>query len=345
MTPRISVLLPVRNGMPWLPEALTSLSNQTCADFEIIAIEDGSTDGTAQCLAAWPDRRLRIIRTGGVGVAAALTAGLDAARAPLIARHDADDVSVPARFAAQAEYLASHPDVAVVASTADYIDGAGQPVDNAWVRTVRRQQDAASTPDDIRALMPLTCCITHGSVMAHAAVLRAAGGYRQETAPAEDYDLWLRLLPVARFAKLPQRLYRYRVHDDQVSSRARDEQIRQTVAAKLAYVRRVCPELPADARLAIVGSNRGDGVYRAVAPQYGFRLLPQLVLRRGAVLLADLENARRAGSAIRSCDALVVTDFSALDDCAAALTPANIGRDVRRIGNVFVAPRRLPRVA
>src|SRR5688500_18943327 len=122
MKPRVSVLLPVRNGLPWLREALDGLSRQTLSDFELLALEDGSTDGTAEMLAAWLDTRLRVIPTGGVGVAAALTIGLDQARAPLVARHDADDVSVPARLEIQARYLAARTDVGVVASVAEYID-------------------------------------------------------------------------------------------------------------------------------------------------------------------------------------------------------------------------------
>jgi glycosyltransferase involved in cell wall biosynthesis len=346
MTPRVSVLLPVRNGMRWLGDSLASLSGQTFGDFEIIALEDGSTDDTPQFLAAWPDPRLRVIQTGGVGIAAALTAGLEAARAALIARQDADDLSAPERLRAQVEYLDCHPGVALVACNADYIDEDGLAVDNSWVRTIRRQQDGATTPDLIRELMPLTCCITHGSIVARAAVLRAAGGYRQDTAPAEDYDLWLRLLPIASLAKLPQRLYQYRVHGEQVSARAKDEQIRRTIAAKLAHVRRVCPELPHDARLAIVGSGSGDEYYRAVAPQYGFRVLPGAHSGdRGRVRAADQGSPRRAAAAIRSCDALAVTDFSALDECTEAIRRDEIGRDAVRVGNIFVARRRLSSVA
>src|SRR5687767_7946066 len=223
-TPRVSVLLPVRNGLPWIREALDSLAWQTLNDFEVIALEDGSTDGTADVLAGWPDDRLRVIPTGGIGIAAALNIGLEAARAPLVARQDADDISAPDRLEAQVDYLIGHTDVGLVATVADYIDGRGEPIENDWVNTVRAQQDVAVTPDQIRELMPLTCCLTHGSIMARTGLLRAAGGYRQAMAPAEDYDLWLRLLPRTPIAKLSRRLYRYRVHDAQVSAQARQQQ-------------------------------------------------------------------------------------------------------------------------
>ena len=95
-------------------------------------------------------------------------------------------------------------------------------MENAWTRTVRVQQDPAQAPEQILAMMPLTRCITHGSVMMRADVLRAAGGYDQAMVPAEDYDL--RLLPRHQLVKLQDRLYAYRVHDDQSSTVRRRQQ-------------------------------------------------------------------------------------------------------------------------
>lgn len=338
MKPRVSVLMPVRNGLPWLRAALEGLSRQTLTDFEILALEDGSTDGTPDLLASWPDARLRVIPTGGVGVAAALAIGLDQARAPLVARHDADDVSVPERLAAQARYLAARTDVGVVASAAEYIDGGGQVVDNPWVRTVRREQDIALTPEQIRDLMPLTCCITHGSVMARAGLLQAVGGYRQATAPAEDYDLWLRLLPHTPIAKLPERLYHYRIHDAQVSAHSNHHQLVQALGAKFRYLRRMCPQLPSPARLVIVGSGRGAACYRALASAHGFDVVPvPPVLTRSKLALLDDRIVRRW--TLDGCDAVVVTDFGALDVYGAALAAGMHDGEAIRIGNFFV-PRR-----
>ena len=122
--------------------------------------------------------------------------------------------------------------------------------------------------------MPLTCCLTHGSIVARTDVLREAGGYRAEMSPQEDYDLWLRLLPDATFAKLPDRLYRYRVHDAQASSQGKPRNIQQTIGIKLAYLRRMCPWLPRPARLAIAGTGRGVGYYDAVARDFQFVPIP-----------------------------------------------------------------------
>jgi glycosyltransferase involved in cell wall biosynthesis len=313
--PRVSVLLPVRNGLPWLTTAIESVLTQTFRDFELIVLEDGSTDGTPELLSQLNDTRLRIVETGGVGIAAALNMGLDAARGAYIARQDADDESVPERLARQVAVLERHPRIAVVSSTAEYIDADGRPVASDWVDIVRRQQDTALTPEAIRALMPLTCCITHGSILARADALRRVQGYREDMVPAEDYDLWLRLLPEHQFAKLPERLYRHRLHGGQTGARARDEQTRKAILAKLQFVRRVCPTLPDRPRLAVVGSTRGDRYYRDMAPMAGFDPVDR----------PD------------DWDVLAVTDFATID---AQYRQLSIAHGITRIGNCFVSHQR-----
>jgi hypothetical protein len=339
MSPRVSVLLPVRNGRPWLRDALESLAQQTMGDFEVIAIEDGSTDGTAELLAGWPDHRLRVISAGGAGMAAALNLGLAAARAPLVARHDADDVSAPQRLESQCAFLAERGDIGVLATSADYIDSLGRTVDNDWVRAVRTQQDAALTPGQIAHLMPLTCCVTHGSIVARAAVLRAAGGYQPNIWPVEDYDLWLRLLPDVAFAKLPDRLYRYRIHDAQLSGAVREAQLTQALAAKLRYLRRVCPDLPLPARLAVAGAGRGADGYRTLAASHGFEVVPA---RNDAELGIgnpdDHDTPTHRGA---SCDVLVVANFADVAVYADRYETDKPGGHAIRIGNFFVPRRRL----
>jgi glycosyltransferase involved in cell wall biosynthesis len=264
------VLLPVRDGMPWLPAAVASILQQTCRDFELVVLEDGSTDDTPRFLDTLQDPRVRLVFCGGVGIAHALNLGLATARADIVARQDADDESLPERLARQLSVLDSNPAIDLVATTAEYIDASGSVVDDAWVQTVRRQQDVAQTPDEIADLMVLTCCVTHGSIAARARTLRAAGGYRPDMVPAEDYDLWLRLLPRHRFLKLPDRLYRHRLHDAQSGARRRPQQIHQSIVAKLLYLRRAIPGLPSRPRLAIEGGTRGEAFYRAAAPEAGF---------------------------------------------------------------------------
>jgi hypothetical protein len=332
--PLVTFLLPVRNGLPWLGAALASIFGQTFRNFELIIIEDGSTDGTPELLRVLHDPRLRIIETGGVGIARALNIGLEAARGAYIARHDADDESLPTRLARQVAVLESRPDIDVVATVAEYIDASGRPVDNAWVKTVRRQHDLALTPEAIGELMPLTCCITHGSILARAAVLRAAGGYRPEMEPAEDYDLWLRLLPRHRFLKLEERLYRYRVHAEQSGVRTRERQTRQTVLAKLQHVRRLHPDLPTPARLRVIGSTRGDAFYRATAAEAGFDLPESADVSLPPQARWLSLSSRALGSAF-AWDVLAVTDFSAIDRYRDELSRGGAAQP-DLVGNFFV---------
>jgi glycosyltransferase involved in cell wall biosynthesis len=113
--PLVSVLLPARNAQPFVDEALQSLASQSYHAFEIIVIDDGSTDGTAEKVQAWTrqDARFKTTRTEGVGVAAALNVGLELARGRLIARMDADDRSHPDRLRRQVDAMAAHAEVGV----------------------------------------------------------------------------------------------------------------------------------------------------------------------------------------------------------------------------------------
>jgi glycosyltransferase involved in cell wall biosynthesis len=320
--PRVSVLMPVRNGMPWLPRALDSIFAQSFTDFELIVVDDGSTDGTSECLAGVDDTRLRVVRAEGVGIAHALNRGVAEARAALLARHDGDDESLPQRFGRQVEFLDAHPEVDVVATTAEYIDERGMRVESDWTRTVAAQQDVARTPHEIAELMPLTCCLTHGSVMARTAAVRKAGGYRAEMEPAEDYDLWLRMLPAHRFAKLDSPLYRYRLHGAQTPQGPVSRQSRMAVRAKLQYLRRQHRHLPARGRLALVGSGAGLDVYRRVAPEADFDVVA-IDARWDVMAVTDLRRAVALG------DRLVGHD----------------GAIAHRVGNLFVRGTEVARAA
>ncbi|MFA5907747.1 MAG: glycosyltransferase [Vicinamibacterales bacterium] len=315
MTPptRVSVLLPVRNGLPHLRAALRSVLAQSFTAIEVILIDDGSVDGSGRVGLDSGDARVRVIPGGGLGIAHALNLGLAAATGEFIARQDADDLSAPDRFARLARYLDDHPEVAVVASQVDFIDDAGRPVHTPWTRAVAAQWDRARTPEEIGTLMPLTCCLVHGSVMARRSVLMARGGYDERLPVAQDYDLWLRLLPEHRFAKLDECLYSFRIHSKQISASHGSVQAEHAVTAKLRYLERVAP-VPAAARVRIFGAGTGADIYRRA-----------LAASRWAL----------AGPRER-WDVAVFTDFNRLDadmhDAA-----AHEARPLRRIANFLVA--------
>ena len=151
--------------------------------------------------------------------------------------------------------------------------------------------------------------------MMRTGVLLAAGGYDQATVPAEDYDLWLRLLPRHKLVKLPERLYTYRVHGEQSSTARRSEQMTRVVEAKLRYVRRRVPSLPDPVRLVLPCNDRGADLFRRVGPSEGY------------------DPAIRANAASRVADVVAVTDFSKLPYYAMALAAAS---ECRQFGNLFV---------
>ena len=210
--PAISVLIPVWHAVRFLPAALESVLGQTFTDFEVIAIDDGTSDGSAEVLAAFAarDSRVRVVRQENQGIVASLNRALELARAPLVARMDHDDVSRPDRFAKQIAYLRQHPEVAAVSGAMDVIDQDG---------TYLRTDEFPTLPAAIASELLYRNCICHPAVIARADALRKVGGYRKNAQFAEDYDLWLRLSEAGQVANLPDVLLSYRLHPVRMSSR------------------------------------------------------------------------------------------------------------------------------
>lgn len=207
--PRVSVLLPVRDAALTLGECLESLRRQTLEDHEVVAVDDGSRDGSADLLraAAAADARVRVVRSSGPGgLVAALNTGIAAARAPLVARMDADDRCPATRLALQAEALDRNPGVGVLATRVRAMGDAVGPGMQAYVEWSNGLLDDAAIRRDLLVESPLV----HPSVMMRTATLRALGGYRDDGGP-EDYDLWLRAAQGGmRFSKLGDVLLEWR---------------------------------------------------------------------------------------------------------------------------------------
>jgi glycosyltransferase involved in cell wall biosynthesis len=207
-SPLVSVILPVRDGRPYLVEALRSMLGQTLTDLELIAIDDGSRDGSAEDIAraAAVDPRVRLHVQGGRGLVAALNHGLTLARGRYIARMDADDVALPTRLARQVSLLEREPSIAAVGSALRII--AGQ-------RLTDEVTIYPTSPAEVRAELTHRNPLAHPTVTARRDALVSIGGYRPQFRDAEDFDLWLRLAERHDLTNLPEVLCHYRWHGRQ----------------------------------------------------------------------------------------------------------------------------------
>ena len=206
--PRVSVLMTTRNGAAWIGESLASVFAQTMIDFELVVVDDGSTDATPAMLAAVRDKRLRVLRHEAPrGIAGGRNAGLALCHGAYVAVLDHDDVSLPGRLQAQADFLDRHATVAFVGTAVRILaDGvssdSGQPV---------RVQ-----PVGLRMLLHLGNALTWSSVMYRrdALIALAAEGpvLREAAEPADDFDLYHRLLRTGEGARLDEVLTLYRAH-------------------------------------------------------------------------------------------------------------------------------------
>lgn len=241
--PRISVVMPVRDGEAFLAEAVESILAQTFADFEFVILDDGSRDATPGMLEdlAVRDPRIRLHRLPAEGIVPALNRGLAASRGEFVARMDADDVALPHRLERQLARLEADGGLVALGSAALEMDATG-----AELGTV----SVATEPGEIRALLATRNALLHPTVMARREALVAAGGYRRALGHAEDYDLWLRLSRDGHLANLPEPLLKLRRHRRQTS---RVRELEQRAAAALARRLALEPEFaifdPASASL------------------------------------------------------------------------------------------------
>ena len=212
------MILPVWNGQRFLAEAIDSVIGQTFDSFELIVVDDGSTDRTRSIALeiARTDPRVIVIDLAHGGVGRALNAGIHAARGRFIARMDADDISLPSRLHTQVAFLEAHPECVAVGCDFEVTDEDGLPI--GALRFPRRHREIT------RSLISGTGVSMSAVVMRKEAVL-AAGGYMDADLPAEDVDLWIRMQEIGTLANIPEQLYRYRRHRDTFSVRERKTQL------------------------------------------------------------------------------------------------------------------------
>lgn len=217
--PVVSVVIPAHNAERFIGEAIESVLAQTVADFELVVVDDGSTDRTAEIVAGYRDPRILCLRPGKVGVCAASNLALERCRTPWVARLDADDVMEPHRLERQLAFLSGRPELGGIASYHWWINAQGE---------VKGAHDPPlHTVEDVERHLRLggRLIYPHPTVMYRRDVVLGLGGYDERYESTEDVELFLRMYEAGRpLVVQPERLTRFRVHDSSVSARRAKEQ-------------------------------------------------------------------------------------------------------------------------
>jgi glycosyltransferase involved in cell wall biosynthesis len=253
--PTVSVLLPAHDAERYLDEAIRSVLRQTLEDFELILVNDGSTDDTKRIMETYlEDPRVILVDLPKVGLSAALNHGLRLTRAPLVARMDADDIMTPDRLDQQVRFMNEHPDLGGCGSFYYLIDADG------------RQLGTPRSPLTSRAAIDRHLrhrghlIYPHPTIMFRRDVVTALGGYRMEHVTSEDVDLFVRMLEAGRpVVVLPRRLLYLRVHQASVSAKKAVSQFHANNLIRSNYdrKRRGLSEVSVEKYLADLDSARG----------------------------------------------------------------------------------------
>lgn len=228
--PKLSVVLSVYNGEQFLAQTLDSILGQSFNDFELIAIDDGSSDRTFEILSAYhkTDHRLVLVKNNGnIGIPKSRNHGCNLARGEYIAVSDADDISVQNRFERQVQFLEQYSDIMLVGSSAELINDAGDQIGRVNLPT---------SPGYLGWLLILRNPFVHSSIMMRRAAGAAVGFYSENTPVALDYDLVTRVSMVFKVANLPEALIQYRVSNASITSTSKplQDQIATEVMQRLA---------------------------------------------------------------------------------------------------------------
>jgi hypothetical protein len=299
----LSVVLPVLNGEASLDEALSSISRQSFGDFELLVVDDGSSDGSAAIAGrhAAADPRVKLLGNPGKGLVAALNHGVQEARADLIARMDADDVALPGRFERQMARMLGEPDLLVLGTATIRVDENGKELE---VVTPPVE------PTEVSRVLDRVNPIAHPTVIMRRAAVAAVGGYRRAYVRAEDYDLWLRLAERGRLANLAEPLLRYRIGSGfrpELFARQVLSEVAARAAAGLRRSGRTDPTGEWDdidgGRLAELGIDRWfisrEMARRALQMARLFRKLGDTESFGAAIRLADEQPRRGISEAVR----------------------------------------------
>lgn len=292
----------VRDGAAFLEAALASLAGQDFEDFEIILVDNGSSDQTADIIADWVKRepRLRPFRLERPGLARSLRYAASLARAPLLARLDSDDIALPSRFRMQCAVMEKNPSLGLLGTAVEVIDIHGRKLG---------ERQPPLTDAAIKQFLTVGNPFVHSSVMMRRDAYDRAGGYREGLRLCEDFDLWCRMAEVTEVANLDVPLVQYRLHGGGLSFRkATRMALTDTCIIAAQHARRLGEPEPFDRgapklryALRLLGIRREQMLYRALkvatgsarlALEFGERARSRHVRRRAYRLLFALPMGR-----------------------------------------------------
>ncbi|MBC7786405.1 MAG: glycosyltransferase [Methylophilaceae bacterium] len=232
--PAVSVIMPIYNTFKYIDEAIESVLNQTFTDFELLLLNDGSTDGSLARLEHYAgiDSRCKLLTSANSGIVATRNKGVALARAEILINMDSDDICLPNRFQTQVDYLKQHPECVAAGSKILLIDSDGLPILQAGNLLTHDEIDTANMSGNGLVMF-------NPAVAMRKSVVVAVGAYKPEFEHAEDLDLFLRMAEVGKLANISQILLHYRQHVASVGYAKRQSQVSATKVCVLeAYARR-----------------------------------------------------------------------------------------------------------
>ena len=208
--------MPVYNAEKYLEKAINSVLHQTFKDFELIIINDGSTDKSLDIIKSFKDPRIKLVSRKNLGIVDSLNEGLEIVKGKYVARMDSDDICDLNRFEKQYNFLETHTRIGLVVSTVELIGEKDEPLNIVWP-----QDRGAITEKQIRENMPKNNCIAHPAIMARTSTIKKYKYHNQKN--GEDYDLWLRMLSDGiRIHKINEPLLKYRLHAQSLTQTSAD---------------------------------------------------------------------------------------------------------------------------
>ncbi len=251
--PKISVIMPVYNSEKYLKEATDSILSQTYTDFEFIIIDDCSSDSSVKIIEEYEDNRIVFIKNEeNLGVAKTLNRGLSICKGEFIARMDSDDISLSERFEKQLKYLEENKNTAVVSCGVQTFCDDKIISETGW---------SNSEPAKIKKDLFFSCAIAHPTVMMRTSAIKEVGGYDPDYNGVEDYELWCRVSEKYDIASVNDVLFKYRVHENQVSRKPPARVIESLKNLKKRQIEMLRAELDEDELLSYINFCIGERNY------------------------------------------------------------------------------------